>query len=165
MKSAPAAALSAAMLLALAMPARAEDLEQAKMYFNAGAQAYSAGRYAFAVQAFEQAYKLAPRPAIAFSLAQAERKQFFVAKHNDVLAHAVKHYHEYLDQVPTGGRRDDAVNALAELEPLAARVSPETVQSNAPAAVETRIMVSSQTEHANGSIDGGAMKDIPFMAD
>ena len=68
-------------LLALAAPSLAQpaaDLERAKASFKAGANAYAAGDYLAAIQALEDAYEISPLPAIAFSLAQAERKQYFV---------------------------------------------------------------------------------------
>src|SRR5262249_49982115 len=64
--------------LLTAASGRADDVEQAKNYFNAGATAYAAGQFVAAAQAFDQAYKLAPRPAILFSMAQAERRQYVI---------------------------------------------------------------------------------------
>lgn len=61
-----------------AAPASADDVEQAKTLFNAGAQAFNVGKFSAAIQAFDAAYALAPRPAILFSLAQAQRRQYFV---------------------------------------------------------------------------------------
>lgn len=158
------------MATALATPAAAagEDaaqIEQAKMLFNAGAQAYEAGRFATAVQAFQQAYALAPRPAILFSMAQAERKSYYVDKRPQDLRNAITHYHAYLDQVPTGGRRGDAADALAELEPIAARLSPAEGTAPATPAAEqkTRLMVTSQTTGAKAALDGGAAEDVPLI--
>jgi tetratricopeptide (TPR) repeat protein len=168
--------LTAALLAALAgtmAPARARAadapaaIEQARTYFNAGAQAYEAGRFSAAVQAFRQAYALAPRPAILFSMAQAERKAWYVDKHPDDLKHAIEHYHAYLDQVPTGGRRADAADGLAELEPIAARLAPQQA-SGAPspaAEAKTRLMVTSSTPGAKASLDGGPAADVPLIDD
>lgn len=47
-----------------------DDLEHAKVLFDVGAKAYGNGNFLAAIQAFEQAQKKAPRPAILFSLAQ-----------------------------------------------------------------------------------------------
>ncbi|HEY8038641.1 MAG TPA: PEGA domain-containing protein [Polyangiaceae bacterium] len=159
-----AAALAAVLL---AGTARAADdpasLEQAKTYFRAGAQAYDAGRFGAAIQAFQQAYQLAPRPAILFSMAQAERKAWYVDRRPDDLKRAIEHYHAYLEQVPTGGRRADAADALGELEPLASRMSP---QEAAPAAeAKTRMMVTSSTPGAKASLDGGPATDVPLIDD
>lgn len=144
----------------------AAQIEQAKMLFNAGAQAYEAGRFATAVQAFQQAYALAPRPAILFSMAQAERKSYYVDKRPQDLRNAITHYHAYLDQVPTGGRRGDAADALAELEPIAARLSPSEGSAGAGSAApeqKTRLMVTSQTSGAKAALDGGAAEDVPLI--
>ena len=52
-----AAATALALLVLAASTANADDaLDQAKTYFSAGAQAYDAGRFGAAVQAFQQAY-------------------------------------------------------------------------------------------------------------
>ena len=164
------ALLSFALATALSVPVAAAgddaaQIEQAKMLFNAGAQAYEAGRFATAVQAFQQAYAIAPRPAILFSMAQAERKAYYVDKRPQDLRNAITHYHAYLDQVPTGGRRGDAADALAELEPIAARLSPAegSVQPAAPAEQKTRLMVTSQTSGAKAALDGGAPEDVPLI--
>lgn len=162
--------LAFALATALAAPAAAAgddaaQIEQAKMLFNAGAQAYEAGRFATAVQAFQQAYAIAPRPAILFSMAQAERKSYYVDKRPQDLRNAITHYHAYLDQVATGGRRGDAADALAELEPIAARLSPAegAGQQAAPPEQKTRIMVTSQTSGAKAALDGGAPEDVPLI--
>ena len=53
---------------------------EAKQYFEAGATAYAMGDYRAAIQAFDAAYTLTPLPAIAFSLAQAERREYFASQ-------------------------------------------------------------------------------------
>ncbi|HEX8789994.1 MAG TPA: PEGA domain-containing protein [Polyangiaceae bacterium] len=166
----PSALLAFALATALVSPVAAAgddaaQVEQAKMLFNAGAQAYEAGRFATAVQAFQQAYAIAPRPAILFSMAQAERKSYYVDKRPQDLRNAITHYHAYLDQVPTGGRRGDAADALAELEPIAARLSPAEGAGPAtpPAEQKTRLMVTSQTSGAKAALDGGTPEDVPLI--
>src|SRR5439155_20339287 len=101
------ATLVAASLLAtssVSFVARADDVDKAKMFFNAGAQAYSVGQFAPSIAAFEEAYKLAPRPAILFSLAQAQRKQYFVDHKPYLLERSVENFRKYVEQVPQGGR-------------------------------------------------------------
>ena len=139
------------------------DLERAKSLFSAGAEAYAAGKYPVAIQAFEEAHKLAPKPNILFNLAQAERKQYFIDKQPEHLTSALAHYRSYLDQVPSGGRRSDAVDALAELEPLAARLSTASGPPTPPKPPETRLMVTSKTPKATGSLDGGTVVEMPLM--
>jgi hypothetical protein len=110
-----------------------EKLEQAKGLFNMGAQLYAAGKYAAAIQNFEAAYKLAPRPALLFSIAQAERRYYFESRQPDYLRKAIAHYKEYLGQVGQGGRRAEAGQALAELELVASKLEPVApVTSGAP---------------------------------
>lgn len=152
--------------LCLASTALAQSaLEQAKTFFNAGAAAYEAGQYGAALQAFDEAYRLAPRPGILFSMAQAHRRQFFVDKGPEHLRTAIQQYRDYLDKQKEGGKRAEAVAALAELEPLATRMAPDAAVTAPPAAQKqpTRLMVSSQTEGAKVSLDGGEQVALPLI--
>lgn len=145
-----------------------EEIDRARTFFNAGAQAYSAARYADAVRSFEQAYELAPRPQLLFSLAQAERKEYFAGNEVTYLRRAIQHYKAYLEQVPSGGRRSEATEAKADLEARLAR-DPQA-QSAAPAQgpVEkrkARVTVYSATPGAHASIDGGPAQELPYFGD
>ncbi|WP_437720428.1 PEGA domain-containing protein [Sorangium sp. So ce861] len=152
-----------------------EDIEQAKALFNAGAQAYAATRYRDAVQSFEAAYRKAPRPALLFSLAQAYRRLYVVEQSPEALRAAIANYRRYLEQVPQGGRRADATEALSELGVIAARLEASAPSSPAaPAALEaappdarprTRINVTSPTAGARVSIDGRAPVEVPLMVE
>lgn len=145
--------------------ARADgDLEQSKTLFNAGAQAFAAGQFTAAIQAFEESYRLTPKPAILFSMAQAERRQYFIDKRPEWLRRAITHYRTYLEQVDKGGRRADAAQALAELEPLAARLEgqPSAPATAAPPA-ETRLMVSTPTKGAEVWVDGQRAAELPLI--
>ncbi|UQA56039.1 PEGA domain-containing protein [Polyangium aurulentum] len=143
--------------------------EQAKALFNAGAQAYAAGRYTAAVQAFEGAYKKAPRPAILFSMAQAHRRQYFIDKKPENLQQAIRNYRLYLDQVPQGGRRADAASALSELEVISQRlgVNDTAAASPSPSSSEavgkTRVTVTSPTPGARVSLDGRPAVEVPLL--
>ena len=169
MKRFTAAVLSASLLCAQTVGAQSNPLDQAKAYFNAGAQAYSIGEFVAAIQAFEEAYKLAPKPAILFSLAQAERKQYFVDHKPQRLERAIDGFRKYVADVPQGGRRADAVQALSELEPLwsamkgtaAATAAPEDKTVKLPA----RVMVTSPTAGAQVSVDGGKGSEAPYIAE
>jgi hypothetical protein len=150
--------------------ARADDVDQAKAYFKAGATAYAAGQFVAAKQALEQAYKLAPRPAILFSMAQAERKQYVIDEGPAWAREAARHFREYIAQVPQGGRRADAVQALAELEPILAKLpaeSPADASKSAPvvAKAQTRLMVSSTTPGAHVALDGVQSAEIPLIGE
>ncbi|WP_437956057.1 PEGA domain-containing protein [Sorangium sp. So ce119] len=162
----------AATALAPRAAAAEEDIEQAKALFNAGAQAYAATRYRDAVQSFEAAYRKAPRPALLFSLAQAYRRLYVVEQSPEALRAAIANYRRYLEEVPQGGRRADATEALSELGVIAARL--EATAPSSPAALEaappdarprTRINVTSPTAGARVSIDGRAPVEVPLMAE
>src|SRR5262249_11219234 len=117
--------------------------------------AYSAGNYAAAAQAFAEAYTLASRPQLLFSLAQAERKLYTTLQRPQDLLDAIKHYRQYIEKVPEGGRRDDAVDALQQLEPMAARLGNTAPREEAPARrAPTRLMVSANVKDALVTIDG-----------
>ena len=63
-------------LLLVFVPALAlaeQGADEARRYFEAGKQAYEAEQFAAAALAFDEAYRLEPRPAILFSLAQAHK--------------------------------------------------------------------------------------------
>jgi len=146
---------------------RADDKkEQAKALFNAGAQAYSVGQYVAAIDAFEEAYKLQPLPAIVFSLAQAERRQYFVDHKPDRLTKALDGFRKYIAEVTQGGRRGDAVAAIAELEPLAdkAKTMPPPPPAE-PVKQATRIMVTSPIPSAKVEVDGSSAGDAPYIGE
>lgn len=161
-------ALAAAIGLS-ASPAGAQgaDLDRARTFFNAGTQAYTSARYKDAVNSFEQAYALAPRPNVLFALAQAERKQFFAESDPAMLTRALDHYKKYLDAVPSGGRRSEATEAKAELEARAARMAPDATAAPAPEAKKkkARVTVVSSTGGAQVSVDGAAPGEVPYFAD
>ena len=100
----------------LASLAHADDRTKAEAYFRAGEKAYQAQNFAAAAQNFEEAYKAAPLPEIAFSAAQAYRRQYRVDARPEYVARAVALYRIYLDQVKTGGRVADAADAMGEMQ-------------------------------------------------
>lgn len=169
----------AALLCAGALSARdaaaqsEEAVEQARKFFEAGKQAYEAGQYEVAAMAFEEAYRLAPRPPIVFSMAQAYRRQYFVDRDPAKLKRAVDLYKEYVREVPQGGRRDDAVQYIAELEPILVRVEEEQraagrgpVQAVTPIRTETtQLMISSRTKGARAAVDDAEAMELPIVRD
>jgi hypothetical protein len=174
-----AVAAAAALLMGLALlpaAARAQspaDLERAKESFKAGAVAYGAGDYLAAIQALESAHALTPLPAIAFSLAQAERRQYFVDHEPAHLDRAISLFRRYVQQVPSGGRRGDALDSLAQLEPLAAG-RPGSSPAVAPAlaapptaevapARPTRLMITAEAPAARLSLDGEPAAASPLI--
>ena len=128
---------------------------EAERFFRAGEQAYGAGQYLVAAQAFEEALKLLPLPAIGFSTAQAYRLQYFIDKKPHNLKRAIDLYKNYIANVAKGGRRDDAAASLAELEPILLRMTQAgtTVGSVPVAAALTQLMVSTQVANAKATID------------
>jgi tetratricopeptide (TPR) repeat protein len=138
--------------------AQAQDDQRAaaETFFRAGEQAYKAGQYVAAAQAFEEAYKLLPLPAIAFSTAQAHRLQYFIDKEPGRLERAIELYRAYIEQVPKGGRRDDATSSLAELEPIRLRLAEQGKMNSASATDRpaTQLMITSQVPGARATIDG-----------
>lgn len=155
--------VTAALLLSLALPAqKSEEVEKARTYFDAGQQAYKAGDYVNAANAFEEAYKLLPNPAITFSIAQSYRLQYFVDRDPRNLRLAIDAYKRYLREQEKGGRRDDALEHLTSLEAQLARIESEgekvvVQREDQP----TRLMITSQTEGAKAAIDDGEPEDIP----
>lgn len=164
-------ALAVALCSALFAPAHAwadpnEDLQRAKESFKAGATAYAAGDYLAAIQALDAAYQLTPLPQIAFSLAQAERRQYFVDHSRAHLERSVSLFRRYVDLAPGGARRADALEALSQLEPLVAAGQPEP--SKRPARTEesarrTLLLITSDAPGAHISLDGAPAGASPLI--
>lgn len=100
----------------------ADDREEASNLFDAGAEAYDAGQYLVAAEAFLKAHVLLKSPALQFSAAQAYRRQYLVDASPIALRRAVRLYRDYIREDASGQRREEAVNALADLVPLEARL-------------------------------------------
>lgn len=147
-----------------AAAAEGAAVDQARELYEAGGEAYRQGRYEVAIGAFEESRRLASHPAVTFSLAQSYRLQYFVSNEPTHIERAVALYREYLEQVPTGGRRDHAVQHLSTLAPILARLRTE---ADAPAgdepaaAAQARLIVSSRTAGAVARLDGGEPAAIP----
>lgn len=154
--------LVAAALLASPRAAVAEPVDAARVLYDAGVTAYAAGRFGAAVQAFSEAYALAPKPSVLFSLAQAERRFYTAERDKKALKDAITHFRKYLDEVPQGGRRADAVEALGELEAAAARADVADLAAERRRA-PTRIMVSSPTKDATITVNGKPYRESPVV--
>lgn len=166
-----------ALVLLFAEHSLAEDasIAKAREYFQAGAQAYTLGEFGAAIQAFEQAYAIAPRPAVLFSMAQAERRLYFLSQEPTHLQRAVDMYRRYLAEETQAARKPDAVQALSELEPLLLRVaSPSSkvapVAGDAarlppptPTPSPTRVMISSPAQGAILSLDRQTPATSPLV--
>ena len=150
------------LVAALAAPVAAqpsvtpEQKAKAEEFFRAGERAFKEGQYSIAAQALEEALKIYPVPPIVFSTAQAYRLQYFADKDPGWLKRSIELYRRYISEVKSGGRRDDAVANLADLEPIMARIEAET---RAPIEMKkmgesTQLMVSTNVEGAVTFIDG-----------
>jgi hypothetical protein len=141
----------------------APDLERAKASFKAGANAYAAGDYLAAIQALEDAYAISPLPAIAFSLAQAERKQYFQDEQRVHLERALALFRRYLAEDARGARREDARLAINQLEPLLG-AKPSAQEPAAKAlARPTRLMIVSDAPGARITLDDGTAAASPLI--
>jgi hypothetical protein len=162
-----AATISLAALLFAAPPAHADDAasEQARPLFDAGKQAYDAGNFPAAIQAFESAYKISPRPGIVFSIAQAHRRQYYIDKRPEHIHDAIKSYRDYIERVPEGGRRGEAAQALAELEPVADRLTQAPAAPKLETKPATWLMVPAKIQGATISVDNGKPQPMPLFAE
>ncbi len=163
-------ALLGAVTLAIAVGAtsvaRADDLAQAKSHFSIGARAYEERKFRMAIDAFEESYRLAPRPAILFSIAQAYKRQYFLEKLDRDLLQAISYYRRYLEDDAKGKRAGEASAALGDLEPVALRLGLERGgAAPAPPAPEgprpARILVAPSVRNATARVDGGAPLELP----
>lgn len=142
------------------------ELDRAKESFQAGATAYAAGDYLAAIQALEAAYELTPLPAIAFSLGQAERRQYFVDHGRAHLDRAIALFRRYVELAPGGSRRPDALDALSQLEPLAvAQPAPSALAGPRVNEAErrTRVLITSDAPLARLVLDGGPASGSPLI--
>jgi hypothetical protein len=105
-----------AVVALFAATARADDHARAEEFFRAGELAYHAQNFATAAYDFDEAYKALPLPEIAFSAAQAYRRQYRIDRKPENAAHAVADYRLYLDKVQTGGRVADAADGLEDMQ-------------------------------------------------
>jgi hypothetical protein len=144
-----------------------EDSRPAKVraeeWFKAGAAAYAVRDYLAAIQALEAAYALTPFPPIAFSIAQALRKQYFVQRRPEHLVRSVALFRRYLEEDPNGSRRNDAIEALAQLEPLLAQANASATPAPGPADRSTRVMVLCDVPNARISVDGAEPLPSPLI--
>ena len=165
-----AACLAVLASVVIAAPATAQpepakpQVSDARLYFNAGARAYAAGKYPAAVRAFEEAYRIEPRPGLVFSIAQAYRRQYFLDKSNENLVRAIQHYRKYLALDPDGARRGDTAEALSELEPLSSKLAASDVAASPAPRPATQLMISSPIDEVTITLDGKPAGLLPYIA-
>jgi hypothetical protein len=103
-KTISAIALSLAMLLAATA-----SFANARQHFLAGQNYYTQGRYEKAIEEFEEAYRLDPRPLLLFNISQAWEKMGDLAKSLDFLK-------RFLEAEPDNDDRTTLLSKVANLE-------------------------------------------------
>src|SRR5262249_48031096 len=91
---------------------------------------------------------------------------YFVDHEREHLDRAVTLFRRYVGQQPAGGRRADALDALSQLEPLAATLGhadPAHAVRSDDGSRRTRVMVVSQASGARISLDGGPETTSPLI--
>ncbi|MBK8942648.1 MAG: PEGA domain-containing protein [Polyangiaceae bacterium] len=138
--------------------APADATAKARALFDAGGRAYDRGQFDVALEAFEQAYGLVKRDGLLFSMAQAHRRLFNETRAPSHRDEAIRLYREFLSLVQDGKRRAEANKWLGELEGAAGSAPKPATPATPiePAGKKTRLYVSSMTEGATVSVDGGA---------
>ncbi len=154
-----AVAVSLATVLALSPP----EVTTARRLFDAGSLAYERGRFDDASRAFEAAYELLPEPAIAFSLAQAHRRQYFVGHDSADLERAIELFRRYLAEVPEGKRRADAVDQLQQLELVPRQTADDASRERAQDQRSTELVLYANGANAQASVDDGDFVAVPTI--
>jgi PEGA domain len=150
-------ALVIALVIALVVIAGATahaDRDKSEKYFAAGAAAYKQQSFAAAAEQFELAYKELALPEIAFSAAQAYRRQYFVDPKPEYVKRAVELYRIYLDQVKSGGRVGDASDGVAEMQRELDRLTASGQKIGDVKRDATRLAVSVEAPGAKATLDG-----------
>jgi tetratricopeptide (TPR) repeat protein len=108
-KRAIAAMATFFLVVALGVPARAEDREKAKVIYYQATQHYDLGEYREALAAFKEAYRNYADPSFLFNIglchAQLGEKE-----------QALRFYRTYLEKVPDSPKRDDVRRAIVSLD-------------------------------------------------
>lgn len=122
------------------------DREWANSYYEKGMDAFRAGRYREAINAFREADRIAPSPALSFDVALAHEQLGEVAR-------ALEHYREYLRRAPDASERTRIEERISELEGKLVELGLQqvTIQSSPPG--------------ANLSIDGLPLGRTPWTGE
>ncbi len=103
------AVVAGLVVLAATSTARAENVEQAKAYFNAGVEAYDQGKYEVALREFQHAHALSHSPALYFNMAACE-------EHMDHFQAAALLLRQYLIEKPDADDRGNVEVRIKSLE-------------------------------------------------
>jgi hypothetical protein len=139
----PTRTLALLTALVCAVPARADDVAEARALYRDGTQLYKAGRYREAVAAFEAAYRKKPHGAIHYNLAQCREKL-------GEWPAALRGYHDYLRELPDATDRPAVLAAIQQIESKLAETGVQV------------LLVYSDPLGAEVRIDGRARGTTPF---
>ncbi len=103
-------------------------LAGARQHFMAGQDYYTQGRYDKAIEEFEEAYRLEPKPLLLYNIAMAQEKVGELVK-------AVDYLKRYLDATPDNEDRTTLLAKVANLEVRIAKTGVKITASEAEATV------------------------------
>jgi hypothetical protein len=161
--------LVAAALVALALlgaPRAAAEAtvpkhDRAAELAEVGRIAHGMGKYAAAIQAYEQAYRATLDDELLFALGESHRQRFAVRGLPENLRQAVAYHRLYLRTAPGGSHRAAAERAIAALEPELSRRGLQAGDIEPGADDTTRLAVTSATLGAVVRVDGGRAFKLP----
>ena len=108
--------------LLVSTPVVAEDVEEAKRYFEKAETAYKMGDFKVALRNYEAAYKAWTNPAFLFNMAQAHRQQYTLDKKPFHLHKALTLYKTYLREAPKPQNKDIVKRIISELKQILSAV-------------------------------------------
>jgi len=120
----PLAILFLCALAAAAPPSKA-DVDEARKHFKAGEGHFRAGAFDRAIEEYEVAYKLVPRPGFLFNIGSGYRKKGEASGSVEDKKRAIDYYQRYLDAEPAGKAIDDARAFIAALRAEVAAAEPK----------------------------------------
>lgn len=153
-------ALVIVFIFVLVGPAHAEDKKLAEKHFKLGAKAYAAQNFEAAAISFDEAFKLYEMPEIAFSAAQAYRRQYQLDPKPLYVQRSIALYTFYLSKVKTGARVGDAADNLLDMKREAAKLEVAGAAiATGPIAARTRLGVNvTLADQQSGEL--AALKEI-----
>jgi tetratricopeptide (TPR) repeat protein len=107
--------LAAALCLA-PLTAAADQDDEARIHYEAGEQYYVRGQYALAIREFEEAYRLAPAPALLYNIAQSYERNGQFQRARDNLARYIDSGAADPAEVPVLEDKLAAIDARIEAE-------------------------------------------------
>lgn len=142
--------------------AHADPNKDAEKRFRIGEKAFNAQNFAAAADHFEEAYKILPHPDLAFSTAQAHRRQYRIDRKIERVHRALELYRVYLDAVKTGGNVSFAIDGTEAMERELSKVGGAARRVEATAAMErTTIIVNPELALERKSDAKFEIADVP----